>query len=284
MIRAYFDRNVFSALSELEGGLTADDVEKLRRAVRSGALTILGSSPLLEETAATMAQSREMYRRHMGTVMDLIERRRLIKTGEDILNDDCYSYAVGLPENDRTMPATVSLIRGFERLEDESHVRRVVADRQRERTTDAAHLNALMEEARADERWAGSVPRPSLDELWNQLAVQVVANWVDKRPPEIKKKCHKRGLKKMLELRGFRFDALHFVSMTYTSLFGMTRDPRKVRHGDLHDWHHALCASAANVFVTNESKTRPGHLGHTLSWKPTPGFEVLNLRELLDRV
>jgi hypothetical protein len=284
MIRAYFDRNVFSAISELESGLTADDIEKLRRAVSTCDLTIFGSSPLLEETAATMAQSREMYRRHMGTVLDLIERRRLIKTGEDILNDDCYNYAVGLPENNRTMLATASLMSKFELLEHESYVGQVVADRQRERTTGAAHLNGLMVEARADKRWAGSVPRPSLDELWDQLAVQVVTRWVDRRPPEIKKKCHKRGLKKMLELRSFRFDALYFVSMTYTSLFGMTRDPRKVKHGDLHDWHHAICASAANVFVTNESKTRPGHLGHALSWKATPGFEVLNLKELLGRV
>jgi hypothetical protein len=48
MIRAYFDRNVFSALSELEGGLTAADVEKLRRAVGSGDVKIFGSSPLLD--------------------------------------------------------------------------------------------------------------------------------------------------------------------------------------------------------------------------------------------
>ncbi|MDT7688436.1 MAG: hypothetical protein QOE46_1195 [Acidobacteriota bacterium] len=92
----------------------------------------------------------------------------------------------------------------------------------------------------------------------------VVAHWVDKRPPEIKKKCYKRGLKKMLELKSFRFDALYFVSMTYTSLFGMIREPRKVKHGHLHDWHHAICASAVSVFVTNESKARPGHLGHTV--------------------
>lgn len=284
MIRAYLDRNIFSALSELEGGLTDGDVEKLRRAVRSGSLTIFGSAPLLEETAATMAQSREMYLRHMGLVLDLIDRRRLIKTGEDILNDDCYSYAVGLPENDRTMPATRSLMSKFELSEHESHVRRIVTDRQQERTFDAARMNARMVEGRADKRWAGSVPRPSLDELWEQMAPQVVARWVDGLPTEIKKKCHRRGLEKMLGLKSFRLCTLYFASMTYTGLFGMTRDPRKVRHGDLHDWHHAICASAVNIFVTNESKNRPGHLGHALSWKPTPGFEVLNLSEFLDRI
>lgn len=284
MSKAYFDRNVFSSLSELEGDLTADDVERLRRAVRSGSLTVYGSPPLLEETAATMGQSREMYRRHMGTVLDLIEPRRLIKSSEDILNDDCYSYAVGLPENDRTMPATRSLMRKFELSEHESHVGRVVADMRRERITGTAQLNALMVEGHADKRWAGSVPRPSLDELWNQVAAQVVANWVEHRPPEIRRKCRKRGIEKMLALKSFRFCALYFVSMTYTGLFGMTGSPRKVRHGDLHDWHHAVCASAVGVFVTNESRTRPGHLGHALSWKATPGFEVLNLREFLNRV
>ncbi|PYS75966.1 MAG: hypothetical protein DMF66_17300, partial [Acidobacteria bacterium] len=284
MVRVYFDRNAFSALSELEDGFTPADVEKIKNAVRAGSIKILGSSPLLEETAATMAYSREMYRRHMGTVLDLIDRRRLIKSGEDILNDDCYNYTVGLAESDRTMPATVSLMRKFEFSEHESYVRGVVADRQQERTKGTVQLNDVMAEARADKRWAGSVPRASLDELWDQIGVMVVAHWVDKCPPEIKKKCHKRGLKKMLLLRGFRFHVLYFISMTYTSLFGMTGDPRKVKHGDLHDAHHAICASAVNVFVTNESKTRPGHLGHALSWKPTPGFEVLSLREFLERI
>ncbi|MDT7688437.1 MAG: hypothetical protein QOE46_1196 [Acidobacteriota bacterium] len=150
MIRAYFDRNVFSALSELDSGVTAEDVEKLRHAVSSGSLTMFGSSPLLEETAATMSQSREMYLRHMGTVLELIERRRLIKSGEDILNDDCYNYAVGLPEGDRTMPATRSLMGKFELSEHEPHVRQVVVDRQGKRTSGAGQLNALMVEVRAD--------------------------------------------------------------------------------------------------------------------------------------
>jgi len=141
-----------------------------------------------------------------------------------------------------------------------------------------------MTKTRADKRWVGSGIRSGLDELWNELAVPAVAHWVEKQPAEIKQKCHERGLEKMLELKGFRFYVLYFISMTYTGLFGMTREPRKVRHGDLHDWHHATCASAVNVFVTNESKTRPGQLGHALSWKPTPGFEVLNLREFLDRI
>lgn len=284
MVRAYFDRNVFSALSELEGDLTAADVEKLKHAVRSGSIKIFGSSPLLEETAATMGQSHEMYRRHISTVLDLIERRRLIKSAEDILWDDCYNYAVGLAENDRTMPATVSLMSKFGQLESESHLRQVVADGQRLRTADTAQLNAVMAKARNDKRWAGAGRPYSLDELWKEMGGMMVAAWVDKCRSEIKKKCYRRGLEKMLDLKSFRFYALYFISITYTGLFGMKGDPRKVKHGDLHDWHHAVCASAVNVFVTLESKIRPGHLGHALSLKPTPGFEVLNLREFLDRI
>ena len=284
MIRAYFDRNVFSALSEREGDLTAADIEKLRHAVSSGSVKIFGSPPLLEETAATMGQSREMHRRHMATVLELIERRRLIKSSEDILRDDCYNYAFGLGENDRTMPATVSLMRTFERPEDEPDVRRVVAEGQRRRTADTAQLNAVMAKARADKRWAGSGRRYGIDELWKELGWMMVASWVDKCRPEIKKKCYKRGLERMLDLKSFRFYALYFTSVTYTGLFGMNGGPRKVKHGDLHDRHHAVCASAVNVFVTLESKTRPGHLGHALSLKATPRFEVLNLREFLGRI
>lgn len=100
----------------------------------------------------------------------------------------------------------------------------------------------------------------------------------------MKKKCYKRGVEKMLDLKSVRFFSLYFISVTFTGIFGMSGSSRKVKHGDLHVWHHAICASAVNVLVTNESKTRPGHLGHALSLKPTPGFEVLNLREFLDRI
>lgn len=122
MISAYFDRNVFSALSALEGDLMVADFEKLKHAVRPGVITILGNSPLLEETAATMGQSHEMYRRHISTVLELIERRRLIKSAEDILWGDCYNYAVGLAENDRTMPVSMSLMSKLEQPESAYHL------------------------------------------------------------------------------------------------------------------------------------------------------------------
>ena len=141
-----------------------------------------------------------------------------------------------------------------------------------------------MAKARGDERWAGAGRRYSLDELWQEIGLMVVAYHVDKCRPEVKKKCDRRGLEKMLDLKSFRFFTLYFISVTYTGLFGMQGDPRKVKHGDPHDWHHAGCASAVNVFVTLESKTRPGHPGRALSLKPTRGFEVLNLREFLDRI
>lgn len=55
MIGAYFDRNVFSALSELEGGLTAADVEKLTRAVRSGAIVGSVNVRRLSDSRAQLA-------------------------------------------------------------------------------------------------------------------------------------------------------------------------------------------------------------------------------------
>lgn len=100
IIWVYFDGNVFSALAKLEGALTANDTVRLSRSVGSSSVTIFENSPLLEESTATMSQSREMYRRHMDTVLNVIDRRRLIKSSEDILNEDCYNYVVGLLEND----------------------------------------------------------------------------------------------------------------------------------------------------------------------------------------
>lgn len=281
MNKVYFDRNVFSALTELEGSLTEADLEKIQRSVEIGRIMILGSAPLLEETITTLGRSDEMYAKHISTVLGMIDKRRMIKPAQDLLLKDCYDYAVGLAQNDRTVPVPHRLRELLELTENKDDLRNLVLEIKKHRGTAASGLTESMGEARADHRWS-KVGRPDdFDELWEKLSEHAVAFWVDACRPEIRRKCYKRGLKRMLQIKSLRFFALYYLSVAHTGLFGLKGVPRKIKHGDVGDWFHAVSASAASIFVTLESKTKPGHLGYILSLKPTPGFQVLSLQEFL---
>jgi len=284
MLRVYFDRNVFSALSELEGGISAGDVEKVKQAVRLGTIRIFGSPPLFEETITTLGRSEEMYDRHMAMVFELVDKQRMVKHPRQLLLDDCYYYAVGLAENDRTIPIPAQLRKLLDLSKNRGPLNSLTQAVKLHRGSSASSISDGMGKARADYRWK-RVGRPdNFDELWNGLGEHAVTFWVDICPRNIRKKCYKRGIKKMLEIKSLRFFALYYLSIMHTSLFGLKGDPRKVKHGDIGDWFHVVCAASAHIFVTMESKSKPGHLGYILSLKPTPNFEVLNLNEFLKRI
>lgn len=284
MLRVYFDRNVFSALSEHEGNITATDVNKIKRAVDAGSITILASLTLFEETITTVQRPGDMYRRHLATVHELINNRRIIKEAPKMFLDDCYDYAVGLAENDRTMPFPQRLMRAFDVSQDKSDLLDVAEAVMKYRVKSVGGLTESLLRARA-EGISRNVGKPdNFDELWEGFATSMVSMWVDRCPPEIKKKCYKRGIAKMLKIKSLRFFALYSLSVMHTGWFGIKGAPRKVKHGDIGDWFHATSAAAANIFVTLESKTKPGHLAYILSLKPTPGFEVLSLSEFLERI
>jgi hypothetical protein len=283
MLIVYFDRNVFSALSELEGEITKTDVEKIERAVDSGRVTILASQTIFEETITMLGRSDDMYRRHMLTVTRLTYKRLMIKQTMQLVLDDCYNYAVGLPENPRTMPIPKKL-RNLLDLSANKHLGTIAEELKVDRGVTASKLTAALGRAREEGLRLNAGHPDNFDELWNNLTPEWIAMWVNRCRPEIKKKCYERGLKAMLNIKSIRFFTLYNLSVMHTGWFGLTGVPRRVKHGDVGDMFHAVSASAASIFVTLESKTKPGHLGHILSLKPTPGFEVLNLREFLKRI
>lgn len=48
------------------------------------------------------------------------------------------------------------------------------------------------------------------------------------------------------------------------------------------DFLHAVHASAADIFVTQERKDKQGKLPSILSHVPTPNFTVMSLKEFLE--
>ena len=206
-----------------------------------------------------------------------------IKPPLTLLIDDCYSYAEGRPYK-----RTVEIIPEYKDLFDLTKNRDYLITRAQKTTKrykDSAVLitqSLLAARAEGEKR---NVGRPqNFEELWNGSAVTCIELFIENLERPIRRLCKKRGLKRMLNIKSFRFYVLYYLSLIHTGWFGLQGDPRKMKDGDVGDWFHAISASAADVLVTQENKEQQGKLPYILSQKTLHGFSVMNLREFIDQV
>jgi hypothetical protein len=90
--------------------------------------------------------------------------------------------------------------------------------------------------------------------------------------------CRRRGAAGLLEVRPVRFATGAMASLIYAQVVGDGRESRYPHIGDGYDLHHALMASAADVFVTYDKR-----LANLLDRVPLNGFRVLrSLEEVLE--
>src|SRR6185369_3727046 len=97
MVTVYFDRNVFADICELRRGLTESDIDIIERAVESELIIIPASITLIEETIGVLGESDERYSEHIKSVFGLVNKEAMVKPPNELLKDDCFSYAQGKP-------------------------------------------------------------------------------------------------------------------------------------------------------------------------------------------
>ena len=103
-------------------------------------------------------------------------------------------------------------------------------------------------------------------------------------PRTIRRLCKKRGLEKMLEIKSFRLYTIYYAWLIHSGWFGVQGHPRKMKEGDVGDFFHAVQASSAFVFVTQESKDKPDKLPSILSQISTTGFTIMDLRDFVEHL
>jgi hypothetical protein len=95
-MKAYFDRNIFGDIKNLkEASESSDDIITLQDAVQNGKLTVLLSTTVLEETLPALKHSTDTLRRELEVIFSLLQKRRIIKTADELLREVVQSYAFG---------------------------------------------------------------------------------------------------------------------------------------------------------------------------------------------
>lgn len=277
----YFDRNVFDNICTLSCGVTKEDVATIRRAVESGKIMIPASYTVIEETVPIIRASEERYEQHIQTVLSLVDKDRIIKPHNQLIREDCLSYALGQPLTPRT-EATPTHFRGVLNLSINRDDLKVLTDEIHDFYTKLAAKSQDQFDDLLDEmRRMGLSGYNNFQAAWDALSLVIVEGVVSRLPRIPKRLCRKRGIKHMLNIKSIRVGTIYYCWFYYSHWLKTDGKPGKVQESEAGDFFHAICASAADVFVTQESKNKYGRLPFILSQVPIPKFSVMSLKEFV---
>jgi len=282
---AYLDANVYNDIER--NAVPTEEVEATRAARKRGALVIqLGICNLEESAFAVWEKDLSLALRRLAVMRELAGFDNLLQQPSDVLDMAIRACAAGtllqlpplLPRAQRReiarriregignpaafAPMVKKIVRGIE--EQKENTRKVLAEG-RDRTLAECR-------ARFGPRGLRNV---SFDEFFQIES----AHWAEEfaRPQGLVDACRARGLDALLKVPTVRLT----VGMNLSLVHALTVAERVPQGSDAYDIWHAIQASTADVFVTNDQR----FLDHM---SRIPGVTSLrtvkSLRELLDTV
>lgn len=266
----YFDRNVVNSIKNQ--CITGDsEYLLLGNAVREGRLLIPISGPLLEETLPILKSSSTWKRVSEQQIMsELFNWEWVVNFHKDLLEDEIKNYAMGIPSSFAFRSTTLTpeqifnpsgqMRKDFLRIIDETQELR------KKQLSDAKEARRVYQE-----RFGAY--RGSFDQFWKQIAEFTVERTADRLG--VLKECSERGLLGLLNIKSVRLYVTWYVAYFY---YNFIRNER-LKPSDSPDHHHAVSASVADILVTHDQK-----LARMLRLVPIDGFEVVDLRTLLQRL
>lgn len=269
----YFDTNVWDHLDQ-RIGVTDWDLYRLRRAVKLGHLQIVLSFLNIEETLFIVQSQPERADARVKLILELADKQLFVLGQDEIMNNDIQSYAHQRP----LQTPFLSLNPGMEL--DIRNLTKPEGKHQHE-------LDEIIEETRHSKetflqslREGKDVIKPMADDIGvkGYPFGHYLANntgWLLEglaKGAGVLFEAKLRGLDGLLKLKSVGLAVGANLSLLYSHHF----ENRAPAPGDSRDMLHALLASTAEIFVTNDGK-----LEKLLDRIALDGFEVMSLRTFL---
>ena len=272
---AYFDTNVFDHLERRSNGVTEEDLVRLGRAVKHECLRVVLSFLTIEETLFIVKSQPKRADARVKLILELGDKHLFALGQELIMNRDIRAYAHGTPS---VTPFTVF----------EPYVELNIRNLAKPTGSDIADLDALVEEVRRDKM----AFQTFLDE--GKAKVKPVADtigakrypfghywvnnsgWLAKSLADragVLLEVNRRGVDGLLKVKSVALAVGANLSLLYSHHF----DNRAPDSGDSRDILHAIVASMADVFVTNDED-----LEEVLARIPVDDFKVMSLRAFME--
>jgi len=279
---AYLDANVYNDIERK--AVPEDEVEATRAARRRGALTIrLGVCDLEESALAVWNNNPELALRRLAIMQDLAGFDSMLHQPADVLEMSIRAYATGTLRPSPLLPLARRLEVANRIAEGIGNpaafgpmVTEIVAgvreQKEKHRKLMAEARERALKKIKA--RWS---PREVRKLSFEEYFVSGAAGWAEDlaRPHGLVAACRERGLDGLLKVPAVRLT----VGVLLSQIHAQVVAERLPEGGDGYDVWHAIQASTASVFVTNDQRL-VAHMNRIPGG--TSVRAVKSLRELLD--
>jgi hypothetical protein len=287
MPSAYCDTMMYDRIAK--GETSREEVEAVVRAQTRGQLTVYPSVMDVEELLGQWKTRRPEALLRLRKMRDTVGFSRMLKQPSDLLKEAILAYADGR----EAPPVTFSsedqarLSRGLHGILDgdddaEELVPRILADvRAIKGDFPRWWCNARDRVHKEFNWWAipvGERRRLNFAAFFASGAAGWAEDFAASLGADVADACRARGVDGLLALRPVRLCIGASMALVFDTTFGDGVQLSEPKPGDAYDFWHAIAASAADIFVTDD---RP--FTRRLKQVPMDGFRVVgSLRELLD--
>ncbi len=288
-VLVYFDTNVFDP----RDGVTEEKEHLILNALRSQRFRLVFDLDcFLEPLLAFQGLASDVMPRaacQLERMVKWCDRRRVVKTAASLLEQAVISYSRGLaqvePFLDRKQldeEIEKELTNWDRERSPQSALWQAIAsDVQRARESFRANFMNLLQELGPRDGFAPGARIPTFDEFWNQHKHSVAQTFVEGVGEELKQPglwqiCSERGTDGLLNLGCVNLAVGATIAHMYAHFYNEGRQIPKIRQSEAADVRHAIAASVAEIFVTNDSR-----LYGQLSAVPIKDFRIVELKTFL---
>jgi len=269
----YFDTNALSHLLARHG-VSDREFELLRAAAKDGAITPKLSFVNIDEAIAALLNHEALALDLLRLIADFVGLGTMIKPPDQLLTDDLIALAFGDPRRPpeiQTPPAIRQHVDGLLRADAEEIAEFTKAAAETRDQIDGlwAGLRRARDQARAELGPRYKAER--FGEYWREAAPWLLEAYADH--VGVWRLCRDEvGVDRLLECPSVGMMVGANASMIHSRVV----EGRAAKQGDSRDQQHALMASAADVFVTDD-----GDLRYVLQRVPLIAPAVVDLGGLL---
>jgi hypothetical protein len=271
----YFDTNIYGHIYRLQHGVTAADVEKLRRVVAEGKLRIFTSYTVIKETNTGRLTDLDDVNGRLELIRTLTVPDRIIKRHVDILEGDILAYVEGLLEPskfERPLRGLRDLFwdhtaKNYAELDKVAvETKKMIDDFSNRMDTSFNKVRPIAQALKKQKK------QQSFQDYWKAMAEP----WAEQvlELLGIADKVKGPSLKGLLKVQSFRIHTNAELSLIYASTYERTT----FNKGNSRDMQHVACASAVPIFVAHDRQ-----LVNVLNRRPIKGLEVIDFHTLLGR-
>ncbi len=270
----YLDTNVFDHLERRSSGVTEEDLFRFGRAVKLDHLRVVISFLAIEETLLFIPSNPQRADARVKLMLDLGDKRLFALGQEEIMNHDIQAYAHGTSVLSPFMmmdPRTEFHIRNYSKpaggyLTD---LQDLIEDVRRDKMAFQSFLEKGKKKLKPMADAIGVKQYPFESYLVNN------SWWLAESLAEragVLPEAKQRGIDGLLKVKSIGVAVGAGLSLIYSHDF----EGRAPKPGDSRDLLHAVVASTAEVFVTNDES-----LETILTRIPVDGFKVMSLRTFM---